>query len=169
MQTDKRWYVLWVHTGAEREIYNKIRACPMIDDVLLPELYRWYRQGGEWEKRKALAFPSYLFIQCNMGSTLYHLLRQTDKVLGWLGKDGCWPEIVPDEQMLPVLAISSGENPASYLKDISIDRHKRRGKGILHLVGTEQTITFAIDPKQSGSAQVDERPVMGMDEQTEET
>lgn len=169
MQTDKQWYVLWVQTGAEQDIYNRIRTHPLIETALLPLIDRWYRRDSKWEKRRVLAFPSYLFIRCSMNSTLYHLLRQTDKVLGWLGKDGYWPEIVPDDQMIPVLAIGGGDDPASHLTDVTIDRHKRRGRGTLHLIGTEQTITFAVDPKQPDEAQVDKRPAAGAGEHIEES
>ena len=162
------WYVVWCQTGAEHETLKKILACPGIQKALVPTQMLPYRQGGAWIMRDTVMIPSYVFARCQMDSRIYHTIKDMPRVLGWLGKDGYWPEVVPDDQMEPVLRLAGGAPPEDILQGVDIDRHKRRGRGTLTLAGTTQTITFCpTDYKQAEDTRVDERPADKTAEQTD--
>ena len=159
MTSDARWYVIWCQTGAERETLARVSSVPGVDQAMAPMQALPYRQGGAWVMREAVVIPSYVFARCKMDSSIYHAIKDTPKVLGWLGKDGYWPEIVPEAQMEPVLALDRGEPPESVLTGVKIDRHKRRGHGAITLNGQTRTVTFCpTEYKQAEETRVDKRP-----------
>jgi len=156
------WFVLWTLTGKEKEVLFRVSEVPGIDRAMVPTDVLHYRKAGAWEPRESVLIPGYVFVRCAMSSTIYHRIRGIPHVIGWLGSDSMWPTIVPEEEMIPVIAINAGCDPASYLKEVSIDRRKRRGRGSLTLLGQQQTLPFhphtdATD-KQPENGQVDQRP-----------
>lgn len=152
------WFVLWVLTGSEKDVLREALKGPGVDEGIVPIEHLLYRKDGAWEERESVAIPGYVFIRCRMDSAIYYRLRGIPRVIGWLG-DGMWPTIVPEHEMLPITNIHKGLDPASQLINVSIDKHKRRGKGTLTLYGKEQTIVFTPRTnKQPDKAQVDQRP-----------
>lgn len=154
------WFVIWVMTGKEQDVLSAIEGAPGVTQALCPMEQLWYRREGRWESRLQAMIPGYVFIQCAMDTTIYYRVRGTPHVIGWLGTDSMWPSIVPEAEMAPVINISTGQDPASHLHDVTIDKRKRRGRGTLSLYGKAQKIVFAprTDDKQPENEQVDERP-----------
>lgn len=153
------WYVVWCQTGKELELMAHIRHIPKIQEAIVPVRPLAYRTGGKWEFKDSVLIPSYIFVRCKMDSLIYHTIKDTRAVLGWLGKDGYWPEIVPDEQMTPVIALDEGKIPEEVLLNVTIDKHKRRGHGELMLNGTTQRVVFTPEQyKQANETRVDECP-----------
>lgn len=165
------WFVLWVLTGKEKEVLAKVKGIQDVSQALAPEEVLYYRKDGGWEERPHVLIPGYVFLQCRMDSAIYYQIRGIPYVIGWLGSDSMWPSIVPENEMLPVIEINAGCDPAGQLQAVSIDRRKRRGKGTLTLYGKEQTITFTprtTDHKQPDEAQVDQSPAADEGEQSPE-
>lgn len=151
--------MVWCQTGAERETLARVASVPGVDQAMAPMQALPYRQGGAWIMHETVIIPSYVFARCAMDSRIYHMIKDTPKVLGWLGKDGYWPEIVPDAQMEPVIALNRGDPPENVLTGVSIDRHKRRGRGAIKLNGQTKTVTFCpTEYKQAEDTRVDKRP-----------
>lgn len=154
------WFVVWTLTGKELDVLDAIKRAPGVTAALCPVEQVWYRRGGQWEGRMQVMIPGYVFIQCNMDTTIYYRVRGTPHVIGWLGTDSMWPSIVPEAEMAPVIQISTGQNPASHLQNVTIDKRKRRGHGTLNLYGKAQKIVFTprTDDKQPENEQVDQSP-----------
>lgn len=139
------WFVLWVRTGRELDVLAELKQTPGVLEALVPVEQLWYRQGGDWEQRPSVAIPGYVFLRCEMNAAIYHRIcgvRKIPHVIGWLGSDSMWPTIVPEQEMLPVINLHAGCDPASQLHDVTIDRRKRRGRGTLTLYGKDKTIVF---------------------------
>lgn len=155
------WFVLWVLTGKELEALRRVRQIPGVQEALVPVETLLYRREGAWEERESVMIPGYVFLRCRMGSAIYYRIRGIPHVIGWLGTDSMWPTIVPEGEMTPVIALSAGQDPAAQLTNVTIDRHKRRGRGTLSLYGKPQTIVFTprqTDQKQPDEARVDQSP-----------
>lgn len=163
------WYVIWVLTGKEPEVLAAIQDAPGVTAALCPTEQIWYRREGAWEQREQVMIPGYVFIQCAMDTTIYHRVRGTPCVIGWLGTDSMWPSIVPEAEMTPVIEISTGRNPASHLHDVTIDKRKRRGHGTLTLQGQAQKIVFTprTEDKQPDETRVDESPAADEGDQSQ--
>lgn len=164
------WFVLWVLTGAEKDVLREAQGVPGVKEAIVPMERLNFRKDGAWEERENPTIPGYVFVRCAMDSAIYYRLRGIPRVIGWLG-DGMWPTIVPEQEMLPILNIHRGQDPASLLQHVTIDKHKRRGRGTLMLYGKEQTIVFTPrtdDKKQPDNAQVDQRPAKVDGEQSQE-
>jgi transcription antitermination factor NusG len=167
------WFVLWVLTGKELDVLRKLRQTPGAQEALVPMEAIYYRREGAWEERESTLIPGYVFLRCRMDSAIYYRIREIPHVIGWLGTDSMWPTIVPPEEMDPILKIGLGEDPAKLLQNVSIDKHKRRGRGTLRLCGTEQRIIFTPrdqwkDQKQAEDERVDKGPADGEAEQNPE-
>lgn len=163
-----KWFVLWVKTGSEMDILREAEKVPGVKEAFVPVERLFYRKEGGWEEREGVAIPGYVFIRCKMDSSIYRELRDMPKVIHWLG-DGMWPSIVPEHEMLPLINIHRGLDPASQLSNVTIDKRKRRGKGTLTLCGKEQTVTFTprSDDKQAEDERVDKRPAADEAEQSQ--
>lgn len=169
MKTD--WFVLWVLTGKELEVLARIQGSPGVTQALVPVETLQYRREGAWEPRESALIPGYVFLQCSMDSAIYYRIRGIPHVIGWLGSDSMWPTIVPEDEMIPVLALHAGCDPASQLQNVTIDRRKRRGRGTLTLLGQSQAITFdprTTDQKQPDEARVDQSPAADEGDQSQE-
>jgi len=90
------WFVVWTLTGKELDVLDAIKRAPGVTAALCPVEQVWYRRGGQWEGRMQVMIPGYVFIQCNMDTTIYYRVRGTPHVIGWLGTDSMWPSIVPE-------------------------------------------------------------------------
>lgn len=164
------WFVLWVLTGKELDVLQHTRRAPGIREAIVPTGTLPYRRNGAWEDREQVMIPGYVFLRCLMDSSIYYRVRGIPHVIGWLGGDSLWPTVVPDADMQRVLMLHSGCDPSGQLQDVTIDRHKRRGRGTLQLCGTRQTVVFDPRPakKQPEHEQVDQRPADGEGDQNPE-
>lgn len=154
-----KWYVVWCRTGRETETRGRIADIPGVKRALAPTRDLAFRSGGQWTMKRAVLIPSYVFVLCEMNSAIYHRIREDRDALGWLGKDGYWPEIVPEEQMQPVERMDALAPPESVLENVTIDRRKRRGYGEIRIAGTVQRVAFTPENlKQADDTRVDERP-----------
>lgn len=137
------WYVLWVLSGSEERLLSKVRRVPGIEVAFAPRGQKWLRKDGQWHATEAYYFPGYLFLRCAMQSDIYYRLRQMSGVIGWLGMDTNFPTHVPDEEMVPVLALHNGSLDGLTL---SYDKRQRRASGEVLLLGKPHKVTVAFTP-----------------------
>lgn len=154
MTNSGQWYVIWCQTGAELDTLMRVRDHG-ITEAIAPVQMLPYRRRGSWIPRSTVMIPSYVFVRCVMDERIYHLIKSMPKVIRWLGRDGCWPETVPEDQMTHVLALEHGIPPECILTNVRINHHKRRGYGILTLDGTDKQIVFC----PACYRQTDDQPV----------
>jgi transcription antitermination factor NusG len=155
---DKAWYVVWVSTGQEKEIYLAMQKLPSIERTLFPVEPIWERKDGEWRQRETVMLPGYLFIQCKMDAAIYYKIKDMPHVLGWVGKDTLWPTSVRQEEMDALLMImacvEAGTDPREWLKDVEVASRQRRGYGTLSLHGKAYKVPFNVyNEKAKGEKQ----------------
>lgn len=149
--TNGSWFAVWVATGQEAALLERIRTLREarrptagIEEAICPVMALWQRRKGEWTLKEQTVFPGYVFIRCRMSSAVYYAIRDLPGVLGWLGRDSLWPSAIRREEMEVVLALEQGMDPGEVLTDLRADRRQRRGYGSLTLQGKEYRIPYNI-------------------------
>jgi len=144
----KAWYVVWVATGQEKDIYLALQKVPGVERTLFPVEPIWERKDGVWTQRETVIFPGYIFIECKMDSAIYYKIKGMPHVLGWLGKDTMWPSTVRQEEMDVLLqvmgCVEAGADPRQWLQDVTVSARQRRGYGTLTIHGKAYQVPFNV-------------------------
>ena len=94
-QTELKWYVLQAHSGFENKVksalQDRIRQHHMEDvfgEVLIPqETVNDTTPTGKPRVRTKTTFPGYVFIEMKMSEEAWHLVKDTPRVLGFIGNN----------------------------------------------------------------------------------
>ncbi len=87
-----RWYVIHVHSGFENKVAEYIREQAALkglsdefEDILIPTEKVTEVKKGEKVVGEKKFFPGYVIIKMRMSDEVWHLVRSTPKVSGFLG------------------------------------------------------------------------------------
>ncbi|MGH1455902.1 MAG: transcription termination/antitermination protein NusG [Alphaproteobacteria bacterium] len=106
----KRWYVLHVYSGFENKVRDSIMEKArkqgleeFVDEILIPmeevvEVKRGQRVNSE---RKF--FPGYVLAKLDMNDHVWHLIKDTPKVSGFLGAGGNRPVPISEKEAQNIL------------------------------------------------------------------
>ena len=101
----KNWYIVQTFSGFEQKvaetIKDKIKSNEMsdkIEDVLVPIHQVTEVKRGKRIQRKKKYFPSYVLVKMEMSKELYHMIKNIQKVTGFLGSTGS-PVPVPEKEI----------------------------------------------------------------------
>jgi transcriptional antiterminator NusG len=90
----KRWYIVHAYSNFENKVAESIRdqakqrgLAEHIDEVLVPkEKVTEARRGRKVETERKF-FPGYVLVRMDLTDEVYHLIKNTPKVTGFLGSD----------------------------------------------------------------------------------
>lgn len=90
----KRWYIVHAYTNFEKKVADAIleKARDMhledrFDEVLVPtEKVVEVRRGRKVDTERKF-FPGYVLVKCELTDEVFHLIKNTPKVTGFLGAD----------------------------------------------------------------------------------
>jgi transcriptional antiterminator NusG len=90
----KRWYIVHAYSNFENKVADSIREqaklrglADHIDQVLVPkEKVTEARRGRKVETERKF-FPGYVLVKMDLTDEVYHLIKNTPKVTGFLGTD----------------------------------------------------------------------------------
>jgi len=90
-----RWYIIHAYSGFENKVRDQIMADatrlgldPLIESVEVPtETVTEVRRGKKVQSERKF-FPGYVLAKMNMNEDVYHLVKNTPKVTGFLGSSG---------------------------------------------------------------------------------
>ena len=105
----KRWYIVHAYSNFEKKVAESLREqaqsrglADEIEDVLVPtEKVIEVRRGRKIDTDRKF-FPGYVLVKCEMTDEVYHLIKNTPKVTGFLG-DGKKPSPIPDAEAQRIL------------------------------------------------------------------
>ena len=99
------WYIVQTFSGFEhkvaetlKEIIKKKSLDDKISEVLVPIHEITEVKRGKRVQRKKKYFPSYVLVKMEMNKELYHMIKNIQKVTGFLGTTGT-PVAVPDQEI----------------------------------------------------------------------
>src|ERR1700689_4010272 len=89
----KKWYVIQTYSGFEAKVkealLQRIKEHHIegrFGDVLIPtETVTEQRAGGKSRQRQKTSFPGYIFVEMEMSEDVWHLVKDTPKVTGFIG------------------------------------------------------------------------------------
>jgi transcriptional antiterminator NusG len=90
----KRWYIVHAYSNFEKKVQESIREQAKqrgledhFDEVLVPvETVVEVRRGRKVNAERKF-FPGYVLVKMNLTDEIYHLIKNTPKVTGFLGSD----------------------------------------------------------------------------------
>ena len=91
----KNWYIVQTFSGFEQKVAETLKDTikkkeleNQIDDVLVPVHEVTEVKRGKRVQRKKKYFPSYVLVKMEMNKELYHMIKNIQKVTGFLGSTG---------------------------------------------------------------------------------
>ena len=105
----KNWYIVQTFSGFEQKVAETIKDAiknnnlgEQIDEVLVPMHEVTEVKRGKRVQRKKKYFPSYVLVKMEMSKKLYHMVKNIQKVTGFLGSEGS-PARVSDSEINKIL------------------------------------------------------------------
>ena len=107
----KNWYIIQTFSGFEQKVAETLKDIikkkeklleNKIEDVLVPTHEVTEVKRGKRVQRKKKYFPSYVLVKMEMNKDLYHMIRNINKVTGFLGTAGM-PVTVPEKEINKIM------------------------------------------------------------------
>ena len=105
----KNWYIVQTFSGFEQKVAETLKETiktkkldDKISDVLVPIHNVTEVRRGRRVQRKKKYFPSYILVKMEMSKELYHMIKNIQKVTGFLGTTGN-PARVSDKEIDKIL------------------------------------------------------------------
>ena len=105
----KKWYIVQTFSGFEQKVAETLRETVKIKElgekiceVLVPLHEVTEVRRGKRVQRKKKYFPSYVLVKMEMSKELYHMIKNIQKVTGFLGTTG-QPVPVSDKEIDKIL------------------------------------------------------------------
>jgi transcription termination/antitermination protein NusG len=115
----KRWYVVHAYSGFEKKVAGslkeRIERFDMQDkfgEVLVPTEEVIEMRGGQKRKSERKFFPGYVLVQMELDDDTWHLVKETPRVMGFIGGKADKPAPITDAEADAILQrVQSGEKP----------------------------------------------------------
>ena len=107
----KNWYIVQTFSGFEQKVAETLKDTikkkeklleDKIEDVLVPIHEVTEVKRGKRVQRKKKYFPSYVLVKMEMNKELYHMIKNINKVTGFLGTTGI-PAPVPEKEINKIM------------------------------------------------------------------
>ena len=122
-----RWYIIHAYSGFENKVKEQILADaarmglePQVEAVEVPtEKVTEIRRGKKVTSDRKF-FPGYVLAKLNMSDDVYHLVKNTPKVTGFLGPNGK-PQAISEAEAARILSTKEEMASAAPSKKIQVD------------------------------------------------
>ncbi len=101
----KRWYVVHAYSGYEKKvaaaIKERIELHSMQDhfgEILVPTEEVVEIRGGQKRKSERKFFPGYVLVQMELSDDAWHLIKETPRVMGFIGGKADRPAPITDKE-----------------------------------------------------------------------
>ncbi|MEM9222580.1 MAG: transcription termination/antitermination protein NusG [Pseudomonadota bacterium] len=105
----KRWYIVHAYTNFENKVreailqeVNSRGLSEMFDEVLVPKEKVTEVKRGRRVDSERNYFPGYVLVKCALTDEVFHLIKNTPKVTGFLGATQR-PQPIPDREAERIL------------------------------------------------------------------
>src|SRR5437879_2913807 len=87
-----RWYVVHVYSGSENYVMKALRERARLEgasekflDIIVPTEEVVEMRAGQKRKSERKFFPGYVLVKMEMDDQTWHLVKDTPRVLGFIG------------------------------------------------------------------------------------
>ena len=108
--SSKRWYVVHAYSGMEksvrRALIERIERSGMQDkfgEILVPTEEVVEVKGGQKSVTERRFFPGYILVEMDMTDETWHLVKNTNKVTGFIGGKSNKPTPVPAREIEKIM------------------------------------------------------------------
>ena len=130
-----KWYIAKTLTGQENKVSKALKErivnyklTEYFSKILVPEETVVSNAGGKKRTYKRKFFPGYVLIKMNMEDNAWHLVKNTDKITGFVGGTTDKPSPISDEE-------------AAYMTNQAEDGFKRTRTSISFVEGESVKVT----------------------------
>lgn len=113
---DFKWYVAHVLSGYENRVTKTLKErilnhsmAEQFADIIVPEETVVSNVGGKKRNIKKKFFPGYVLIKMIMNEQTWHLVKDTDKITGFVGGIKGKPQPITDEEAAFMLGQAQGD------------------------------------------------------------
>ena len=122
-----RWYIIHAYSGFENKVRdaimseaNRLGLVPYVEQIEVPtETITEIKRGKKVQSERKF-MPGYVLAKLTMTDDVYHLVKNTPKVTGFLGPGGK-PQPIPDAQAARMLDSSDESAAAAPKQKIQVD------------------------------------------------
>jgi transcriptional antiterminator NusG len=115
----KRWYVVHAYSGFEKKVASslkeRIELHSMQDkfgEVLVPTEEVVEMRSGQKRKSERKFFPGYVLVQMELDDDTWHLVKETPRVMGFIGGKADKPAPITDAEAEAILQrVQSADKP----------------------------------------------------------
>ena len=115
----KRWYVVHAYSGFENRVKEalaeRIRSHgleEMFGEILVPTEEVVELRAGQKRKSERKFFPGYVLVQMELDDDTWHLVKETPRVMGFIGGKADKPAPITDAEADAILQrVQSGDKP----------------------------------------------------------
>ena len=105
-----RWYVVHAYSGYEKRVANSIREQvefkgmqDFFGEILVPTESVVEMREGKKRKSERKFFPGYVLVQMELGDDTWHLVKDTPRVLGFIGGKADRPAPITEAEANAIL------------------------------------------------------------------
>jgi len=106
----KRWYVVHAYSGFEKKVrqslLDRVALAGMQEsfgDILVPTEEVVEMRGGQKRKSERKFFPGYVLVQMELSDESWHLVKETPRVMGFIGGKADKPAPITDAEAEAIL------------------------------------------------------------------
>ena len=107
---DKRWYIVHTYSNFERKVADSIKEKAhatgledLFDEILVPtEKVVELRRGRKVDAERKF-FPGYVLVEMEMNDDTWHLVKNTNKVTGFVGGTATKPAPIPEKEVEAIM------------------------------------------------------------------
>ena len=106
----KRWYVVHAYSGFENQVKKllaeRVKRYALEDkfgEILVPTEEVVEMRDGQKRKSERKFFPGYVLVQMEMDEESWHLVKETPKVMGFIGGTSDRPAPITDKEADAIL------------------------------------------------------------------
>ena len=113
---EKNWYIVHVYSGFEQKakeaLLDNIRRKKMdekFEEVLIPSETVIEVKKGEKKSKSKKFFPGYMFVRMELTNDTWHLVKDTNRITGFVGGSTNPPPVPEDEVLRITQQIKEGK------------------------------------------------------------
>ncbi|MDL0433773.1 transcription termination/antitermination protein NusG [Marinobacter sp. TBZ242] len=106
----KRWYVVHAYSGFEKQVMRTLKERVSLDgmeekfgEILVPTEEVVEMRDGKKRKSERKFYPGYVLVQMEMDDATWHLVKNTPKVLGFIGGTKDKPAPITEKEAEAIL------------------------------------------------------------------
>lgn len=106
----KRWYVVHAYSGYEKKVAAALKERvelhgmqDLFGEILVPTEEVVEMRGGQKRRSERKFFPGYVLVQMELNDDSWHLVKDTPRVMGFIGGKADKPAPITDKEAQSIL------------------------------------------------------------------